>query len=185
MTVAVTIGTWTARMAAAARPFELFEATVARRDFVDLDPDATDFAFFRPLFEYWEQRRAGRVAPGRQDIDPLDLPLTILPHVLLIEVERNPLDFHYRLAGTAADTIHGQSLKGVRILDLRPEPFARILHGDLVRMTEDLKVQFTQLSFTNREDKTRRYRVLRLPLCDDGGSLEMILVLADHGAITR
>jgi hypothetical protein len=170
---------------AAARTFELFEATVARRDFVVLDPDASEFAFFRPLFDYWEQRLRGRIAPTRADIDPLDIPARLLPHILLIDVEHDPVDFRYRLAGTAADTIHGQSLKGVRILDLRPEPFARVLHGDLIRMTEDLAVQFTLLSFTNREDKTRRYRVLRLPLCDTEGRLVMILVLADHGAIGR
>lgn len=172
-------------MAAEAKPFELFEASRARREFVELDRDAPDFGFFRPLFDYWEGRRAGRAAPGRRDIDPIDLPPLLLPHILLIDVEYSPLDFRYRLAGTASDSIHGQSLKGVRILDLRPEPFARILHGDLVRMTGDLAIQFTLLSFTNREGKTRRYRVLRLPLCNDAGRLEMILVLADHGAIIR
>lgn len=170
-------------MAAVAKPFELFDATVAQRAFVELDRDAADFGFFRPLLEYWEGRRRGRIAPRRSDIDPLDLPALLLPHVLLIDVEHQPLDFHYRLAGTAADTIHGQSLKGVRILDLRPEPLARTLHGDLVRMAGDMAIQFTLLSFTNREGKTRRYRVLRLPLCGDDGRLEKILVLADHGAI--
>lgn len=172
-------------MAGAARPFELFDATLVRRAFIELVPGAENFAFFRPLLVYWEERRNGRTAPRRADLDPLDLPPSLLPHVLLIEVERDPLDFRYRLAGTAADTIHGQSLKGVRILDLRPEPFARTLHGDLVRMAEDLALQFTELSFTNREGKTRRYRVLRLPLCDLAGRLEMILVLADHGSIVR
>jgi hypothetical protein len=175
----------TPMMAAVAKPFELFEATIAHRAFLDLDPDAPDFGFFRPLLQYWTDRRGVRVAPARADLDPLELPPALLPHMLLIDVEHDPVDFRYRLAGTAADTIHGQSLKGVRILDLRPEPFARTLHGDLVRMTADLAVQFTELSFTNREDKTRRYRVLRLPLCDETGRLTMILVLADHGAITR
>lgn len=172
-------------MAAVAKPFELFEATTAQRAFLELDPDAPDFRFFRPLFQYWSDRRGSRVAAARADLDPLELPPALLPHVLLIDVEYEPVDFRYRLAGTAADTIHGQSLKGVRILDLRPEPLARTLHGDLVRMTEDCAAQFTELSFTNRQDKTRRYRVLRLPLCDDAGRLAMILVLADHGAITR
>ena len=171
-------------MAAEAMPFELFDATLAQRVFVELHRDAPDFAFFRPLLDYWESRRLDRAAPRRSDIDPLDLPPLLLPHVLLIDVRHDPLDFRYRLAGTAADTIHGQSLRGVRILDLRPEPFAQTLHGDLVRMAGDLAIQFTLLSFTNREGKTRRYRVLRLPLCDDAGRLAMILVLADHGAIT-
>jgi len=172
-------------MAAGAKPFELFDATVAQRTFVELDREASDFGFFLPLLEYWEGRRQGRAAPRRCDIDPIDIPALLLPHILLIDVGRDPLDFRYRLAGTAADTIHGQSLSGVRILDLRPEPFARTLHGDLARMAGDLVIQFTMLSFTNREGKTRRYRVPRLPLCDDNGRLEMILVLADHGAITR
>lgn len=172
-------------MAAAANTFEVFDATIAHRDFIELVPDALDAAFFRPMLRYWEQRRHGRVAPNRRDIDPLDLPLSILPHILLIDVERDPLDFRYRLSGTAADTIHGQSLKGVRALDLQPESFARTLHGDLVRMADDLAVQFAQLSFTNKGGKTRRYRVLRLPLCDDDGQLQMILAVADHGANTR
>lgn len=171
-------------MAAEAKPFELFDAAVAQRTFVELDRTAPDFGFFRPLLDYWEARRDDRAAPRRSDIDPLDLPPSLLPHVLLIDVQRDPLDFRYRLAGTAADTIHGQSLRGVRILDLRPEALARTLHGDLVRMVSDLAIQFTLLSFTNREGKTRRYRVLRLPLCDDEGRLAMILVLADHGAIS-
>lgn len=172
-------------MSVVAKPFELFDATVAHREFLDFDPSDPDFLFFLPLLQYWTERRGGRVAPRRADIDPLDLPTVLLPHLLLIDVQHDPVDFRYRLSGTAADTIHGQSLKGTRILDLRPEPFARTLHGDLVRMTEDLAIQFTMLSFTNRESKTRRYRVLRLPLCDDAGRLAMILVLADHGAIAR
>lgn len=170
-------------MAAVVRTFEVFDATAVRREFIELDRDAADFGLFRPLLAYWEQRRAGRIAPSRADIDPLDVPPSVLPHLLLIDVERDPVDFRYRLAGTAADTIHGQSLKGVRILDLRPEQFAKTLHGDLLRMAEIPEIQFTALSFTNRQSKIRRYRVLRLPLCDRDGRLEMILVMADHGAL--
>jgi hypothetical protein len=168
-----------------ARPFDLFDTATIGREFLEVVPETEDFAFFRPLLRYWEGRRAGRIAPARGDIDPLDLPPLLLPHIVLIEVRRDPLEFAYRLAGTAADTIHGQSLKGVRILDLRPESFANALNDDLTRMAEDLAVQFVLHTFTNREGKTRRFRVLRLPLCDASGRLEMVLVLADHGAIQR
>jgi len=172
-------------MVGTARPFDLFDTATVSREFLEVVPEIEDFAFFRPLLRYWEARRAGRTAPARGDIDPLDLPPTLLPHVVLIDVKREPLAFSYRLAGTAADTIHGQSLKGVRILDLRPESFAKVLNGDLMRMADDLAMQFVLHTFTNREGKTRRFRVLRLPLCDASGRLEMILVLADHGAIQR
>lgn len=170
-------------MAPAEKPFELTEATAVERTLLALDPTAGDFSFFRPLLEYWDDRRRGRVAPGRVDIDPLDLSPSLLPHVVLIDVEHEPLDFRYRLAGTAADHIHGMGLKGVRVLDLRPERFATLLHGDLVRMTEDLMPQFVRHGFTNQAAKTRRFRVLRLPLCDDDGRLAMVLVLAEFGAL--
>lgn len=170
-------------MAAPARAVDVFDGAEVRRVFVGLDPEPEGFGFFLPLRRYWAERAAGRAAPRRADIDPLDLPYGLLPHVLLIDVEHEPLDFRYRLAGTAADTIHGQSLKGVRVSELRPEGFARTLHDDLARMAADLAPQFVELSYTNREGKTRRYRVLRLPLCDDAGRLAMILVLADHGAM--
>lgn len=172
-------------MAAAVRPFDIFDAAVVDRVLLDFDPDAADASFFRPMQRYWDLRRGTRPAPRRGDIDPLDLPPGLWPHMLLIDVAHDPLDFRYRLAGTAADTIHGVSLKGVRILDLRPEAFARTLFDDLRRMAQDLEKQFLELSYTNREGRSRRYRVLRLPLCDEQGRLAMVLVLADHGAIGR
>jgi hypothetical protein len=168
-----------------AKPFDLFDTATVGREFLEVVPDTEDFAFFRPLLRYWEACRAGRIAPARGDIDPLDLPPPLLPHVVLVDVKWEPLEFSYRLAGTAADTIHGQSLKGVRILDLRPESFATVLNADLTRMAEDLATQFVLHTFTNREGKTRRFRVLRLPLCDASGRLEMVLILADHGATQR
>lgn len=172
-------------MAVPARPYELSDATDVRRAFLELRPGADDFWFFRPLLEYWEGHRSGRIAPGRADIDPVDLPTSLLPHILLVDVSRDPLDFRYRLAGTAADTIHGQNLRGVRIRELQPEAFSRLLQDDLERMAEEVAPQFVQLSYTNRAGKIRQYRVLRLPLCDADGRLEMVLILADHGTLPR
>jgi len=158
------------------------DAEVVRREFLPLEPGTEAFAFFQPLLDYWETRRGDRLAPGRVDIDPLDLPAALLPHLLLIDVESGPLDFRYRLAGTAADTIHGHGLRGVRVLDLKPEAFGLILFEDLLRMAADTMPQFVQLTYSNRENKHRRYRVLRLPLCDQTGALARVLVLSDHGA---
>ncbi len=172
-------------MSATPRIYDDFEAVAVRRTDLALDQEAEDFAFFGPLLQYWSDRRRGRVAPGRSDIDPLDLPLPLLPHLLLIDVDRQPLDFSYRLAGTVADTIHGRGLKGVRVLDLRPEDFARTLHDDLARMSAEPAPQFVELAYVNRDGRIRRYRALRLPLCDEAGRMTMVLVLADHGLAGR
>ena len=172
-------------MASSTDTFELSGATAVQRTALEIVPDAADFEFFRPLFGYWADRRRGRVAPSRADIDPVDLPAALLPHLLLIDVERDPLDFRYRLAGTAADHIHGMRLRGVRVLDLEPEPFAKILQADLMRMAQDLEPQYLRHDFINREAVSRRFRVLRLPLSDDGERLDIVLVLAEFGALGR
>jgi len=172
-------------MAGATEPFDLTGVTAVERIALEIGPAADDFAFFGPMLAYWEDRRAGRDAPGRVDIDPLDFPPSLLPHIVLIDVEREPLDFRYRLAGTAADHIHGMSLTGVRVLDLRPESIAKLLHADLLRMARDPVPQFVRHTFTNRLSETRRFRALRLPLCDETGRLAMVLVLAEFGALAR
>ena len=48
---------------------------------------------------YWEQLRRGRAMPARNDIEPLDI-APLLPHVYLVNVSYDPLDFRYRLIGT-------------------------------------------------------------------------------------
>jgi hypothetical protein len=55
-------------------------------------------AVLEQLFAYWSSRRRGRPFPARADIDPIDIP-SLLEHLLLVDVLRDPLDFRYRLVG--------------------------------------------------------------------------------------
>ncbi|MDY0871472.1 PAS domain-containing protein [Dongia rigui] len=51
-------------------------------------------------FNYWNAKRAGRQMPARADIDPvIEIP-RLLPHIILIDVRREPLDFRFRLVGS-------------------------------------------------------------------------------------
>lgn len=51
-------------------------------------------------FRYWDSRRTGRPWPDRQDLDPLiDIP-ALVPHAILFDVRREPLDFRFRLVGS-------------------------------------------------------------------------------------
>ncbi|WP_133615008.1 PAS domain-containing protein [Dongia mobilis] len=52
-------------------------------------------------FQYWDSRRKGRQFPARGDLDPLiDIP-RLVPHIILIDVRHDPLDFRFRLIGSA------------------------------------------------------------------------------------
>src|SRR5688572_27444072 len=52
------------------------------------------------LHEYWRSKAGAQGSvPRRRDIDPTELP-DLLPNLMLLDVERNPLRFRYRLVGT-------------------------------------------------------------------------------------
>jgi len=52
------------------------------------------------LHKYWRSKAGAQGSvPRRSDIDPTELP-DLLPNLMLVDVERNPLRFRYRLVGT-------------------------------------------------------------------------------------
>jgi hypothetical protein len=63
--------------------------------------------------DYWDSKRAGRRMPSRRDIEPTEI-LDLLPYVVLVDVEREPLDFRYRLVGTAVAARFGHDRTGGR-----------------------------------------------------------------------
>nr|WP_298682447.1 PAS domain-containing protein [uncultured Dongia sp.] len=54
----------------------------------------------RRFFAYWRKKAGARAMPTRADLDPVDFPYA-LGYVMLVEVERAPLRFRFRLYGSA------------------------------------------------------------------------------------
>lgn len=50
---------------------------------------------------YWQARRQGRLMPDRADIDPLDLPPSLWPNLLITEPAGDRANWRYRLVGSA------------------------------------------------------------------------------------
>ena len=53
----------------------------------------------RHFFDFWVEKANGRPMPDRSDLAPSDFPRH-LPYVSIIEIQDEPLNFQYRLAGT-------------------------------------------------------------------------------------
>lgn len=51
---------------------------------------------------YWNRARGDRAMPSRVDIDPTEIP-RLLPHMILTDVDHDPIDFRFRLIGTYVD----------------------------------------------------------------------------------
>jgi hypothetical protein len=151
---------------------------------VPLDLASADELNFRFLIEYWQGKHAGGRLPGRTAIDPLELK-RVLPHLLLIDVEREPLDFRYRLAGTLTYDIFGFDLTGRRVRDIPPPEWGETVWRSLAEMVETRAPQYVRLDFTTAEGNIRSYRVLRLPLAEDGVNVDCLLVMGDFGLHPR
>lgn len=70
----------------------------------------------RLIFDYWLEKAAGRSMPDKNDICPTEIPRH-LPLVSLIEIETEPMNFKFRLAGTRTRDIYQQEVTGMRMTE--------------------------------------------------------------------
>jgi len=132
----------------------------------------------RRLFDYWRGKcRDGRL-PGRQDVDPLDIP-ELLPHIAMYDVvrEADRLRFRIRLLGTANVQLMGSDCTG-QFLDeqMRPEEGAPVIATYRLVVDEGRPHYWRSfLSTPGREHM--HYERLLLPLATDGAAVDMMLAL--------
>ena len=71
------------------------------------------------LYQYWNEIRAGRLAPKRFEIEPAQI-AALLPDTFIVE-RRDPKSVSFRLAGTRICETFGMEFRGVNLLDLVTE----------------------------------------------------------------
>ena len=140
----------------------------------DAHPDIKNF------YEHWRSIFSGDRLPGRQHFDPLDV-AKLLPRIMLIAIDRDPLSFQVRLAGSKIEEFAGESLKG--------KPFAHRLTGpDRQRAERGLRAVIEEKQPNWRRGKPliqweKNFMMLErifLPLAENGEMVDMILTLTIH-----
>jgi hypothetical protein len=129
---------------------------------------------------YWGQRCGIGGMPGRRDIDPVDIP-HLLPHIALVDIERVPLRFRYRLVGTRMVEVLGWDPTG-QYLDSESElgesavlsVLAPIMH---VVSTAEPLASSGRIAWDNGSIVDSEW--IFLPLSDDGCQVTMVLIGAD------
>ena len=128
----------------------------------------------RELYDYWRAKHRGARLPARADIDPLEIP-RLLASIALLSVVGEGEDFMFDLAGTRIEEVHGRSLKGISLSELRTslelspavEQYREVARDGEPRYREgDLKI-FGKEHWSS-------YRLL-LPLSSDGKRVDTIL----------
>lgn len=126
------------------------------------------------LLDYWTDKKGGRIAPARRDIQPVEL-RDLLPNVFLVDVEPHPTRFRFRLVGTEIVQFYGIDATGRFLddLDFSDRAPSVIAHYAAVVTTREPSCHSVQ--FTRGCGRHLSYERVILPLSSDGVSIDMLL----------
>lgn len=76
--------------------------------------EAIEAVVLQQVLAYWREMRMGARMSLMQNLDPVTMGRW-LSHITIIEVQRDPLAFVYRLTGEKLETAHGTGIKGTDV----------------------------------------------------------------------
>ena len=139
--------------------------------------DAPGAPLLAELVAYWEEKRRGRIAPRRGDIDPAEL-RRHLPYVHMLDVIDDGADFRFRLIGTAIVEGLGRDSTGKTFGEMfgaRPEVMARLCARFRVVVREKRPTFSRGRMFWHPDRAYREFVAASVPLSEDGVSVNIIL----------
>jgi hypothetical protein len=134
----------------------------------------------RRLYDYWSEKRGGRPLPRRSDIDPVELPAALWPHLLLQDVylEHDKVRFRYRLVGQ-----HFQDQIGRYVTwtysDVALAPLGSYAHYVIDLFADSVRTATPSYSenifVPTGQRATTLTKRLVLPLSSDGQTIDKVL----------
>ena len=129
----------------------------------------------RQMLAPWEGGAGTGRLPARKDVGVLDIP-QLMPHMALVDILSDPLDYRYRLTGTKFVDMIGHDRTGMRAREIFSGPALdetpRML-GMLVQTRAPLAFEGT-LYWLGRD--YHRFQALCLPLASDGENVDMAMM---------
>ena len=142
--------------------------------------DGPDQKRLQEIYAYWDSKRRGRLMPSRADIDPADLK-PHLPQIVLLDVERDPLRFRYRLVGTEVTRVRRGTNKsdptGTYVDEVTHHQGTSAVLAHYRRVVQERKPSLDHGTYTPDPDRPwARFTRLVMPLARDGETVDMLLV---------
>ena len=132
----------------------------------------------RQGYRYWDSKRAGRAMPARSDLDPSEI-TALLPHVVLLDVLEEPLDFRYRLMGTAIEANLSQRYTGLKMSAIAHQRPPSRLWSNFETVVVTRQPMITQVPYIGPHKDFLAAQDLITPLSSDGSRVDMLFNLVD------
>ncbi|HEX7966757.1 MAG TPA: PAS domain-containing protein [Stellaceae bacterium] len=148
-------------------------------------PPPTADPRLRQLYEYWLSKHPDDGSlPGRQHIDPADF-VPLLPWVWLVDVQRDPLRFKYRLLGTGHVRVLGREYTGQWLDEAHPAFATAPAYRQFVAAVERREVGYRHgdTLIILQKDYRSMERLL-MPLARNGKDVDMLLCVSVYHRLT-
>jgi hypothetical protein len=130
----------------------------------------------RKLALHWDARRAGRRAPSRDDIEPLELG-SCLPSIFLLEVQPD-MRFYIRLVGTHVAEALGKDSTGRLLDEVMPPAHYAWLHAEMEDVVRHFSIRYRIADMAWRDRPFARFHRWMAPLSADQSRVNMIIGMA-------
>ena len=129
-------------------------------------------------YRYWAERCDNGNLPGRQDLDPVDIP-ELLPNIMLVDVLRREgrFRFRFRLMGEQQVYVAGRNMAGEFVEDGLERGASDVIKR-FRRIVRRRRPHFWRHNFLTEEKKHCVYESVALPLASDGAVVDMIAAVA-------
>lgn len=125
------------------------------------------------LFAYWNDVRAGRIAPRRFEIEPSQI-AGILPETFILEFDA-PSGYYFRLAGTKICEMLGKELRGLHFADDWRENDRFVLQRNLTSVRKLGAAACILMEAVSPKAEIVRFELLVLPLRHTGDAIDRFL----------
>ncbi|NOT70525.1 MAG: PAS domain-containing protein [Hyphomicrobium sp.] len=140
-------------------------------------------AITQKLYTYWNDIRAGRLAPKRFEIEPSQI-ASMLPDTFILE-RIDSATFRFRLAGTRICETFGQEFRGINFLDLVGAEDRVTLQRQFSVIARQGAAGVFNVASETAGGETVRFELLILPLVHMRETVDRFLgsvALVDHPA---
>ena len=133
----------------------------------------------RAGYEYWLAKKGDRPFPARTDFDPLIERPKLSRSMVLVDVERAPLDFRYRFIGTTIRENMAAEWTGLRMSEIPMQRAPNPIWQHHLWVLENRCPRFYRPSYLGPFRQFKFIESAQFPLGPEGGEIDMMMVFVD------
>lgn len=146
-----------------------------------IEPDDLKSQVVRAGYQYWLACSAASPGnlPARGDLDPLTEVPRLVPHMMLKDVRRDPLDFRYRLLGTALRIHMSQDWTGQWLSQIPFQSAGSTVWANNVWVVENAQPLLARPPYVGPHKDFLHVESIILPLASDHARVDMLMFFVD------